>query len=334
MAERFDRIGERAETTSALAHLKPDGRSALIEEYQRRTEAAFAPETLRNYRKIIASFSDWCASRGYPVEPPVPPQVVAEYVESLGGKLSSNTIETRLWAIAKLHRSNFMASPCRHRLVELAIKSVKRKYGIRTKQAPPLRKEEVFAVLRELGNTAAELRDRALIWTASDSWCRISELIALRVCDLERQDDLSSVLTIRRSKTDQYGAGDYAYLSPKGTDAVLEWIEFAGLEDKDPIFTKSQAGGRRTAINSATVGRMLKKRFGRQDVSSHSFRVGGVHDAFSLGCDLASIMVAGRWRSPEMPARYGRRILVSQSAAAQVAKAFEHLADAYEEETM
>jgi len=33
-------------------------------------------------------------------------------------------------------------------------------------------------------------------------------------------------------------------------------------------------------------------------------------------------MVAGRWKSPEMPARYGRRILASQSAAAEVAAAF------------
>jgi hypothetical protein len=48
-----------------------------------------------------------------------------------------------------------------------------------------------------------------------------------------------------------------------------------------------------------------------------------VQDAFRLGCDLSSIMVAGRWMSPEMPAKYGRRILASQSAAAQVCAAFE-----------
>jgi hypothetical protein len=103
---------------------------------------------------------------------------------------------------------------------------------------------------------------------------------------------------------------------------VLAWIECAALKVNDPIFIKSQRNAVRKALDPATVSRVFKKRFGRSDVSSHSMRVGGVHDAFRLGCSLGSIMVAGRWRSPEMPARYGRSITVSQSAAAEVAEAF------------
>jgi hypothetical protein len=77
-------------------------------------------------------------------------------------------------------------------------------------------------------------------------------------------------------------------------------------------------------MDPATLSRIIKRFTGRRDVSAHSTRVGGVHDAFRLGCDLSSIMVAGRWTSPEMPARYGRRILASQSAAAaKVSAAFE-----------
>jgi len=76
------------------------------------------------------------------------------------------------------------------------------------------------------------------------------------------------------------------------------------------------------------VSRILKRRFGRRDVSAHSTRVGGVQDAFRLGCDLSSIMVAGRWTSAEMPAQYGRKILATQSAAAQVSRAFEELSEA------
>ena len=98
------------------------------------------------------------------------------------------------------------------------------------------------------------------------------------------------------------------------------WIEHRGLESGDPIFTKSQRNAARKPLDTATVSRIFKRRFSRSDVSAHSTRVGGVHDAFRLGCNLASIMVAGRWTSPEMPARYGRRILAGQSAAAQVAR--------------
>lgn len=319
----FDREAERSATLAELSRIAPARREALIAEYQRRSEEAYAPETLRNYRQITSSFHAWCQVHDLSSEPPVAPEVVAKYVEALGGKLSANTIDTRLWAIAELHRSHFQPSPCRHRLVELALKAVKRKYGARARQAAALGKADVLTTVSNLGTSRKELRDKALILTASDSWLRASELVQLRVRDVSRQDDGSSLLFIARSKTDPYGEGDYAYLSSRGSEAVLKWVECAGLGLDDPIFTKSQAGGLRTPLNPSTVSRIFKKRFGRDDVSSHSTRVGGVQDAFRLGCNLGSIMVAGRWRSPEMPARYGRRISASQSAAAEVAKAFE-----------
>jgi integrase len=323
MSSWFDREAERSATLAELTRTAPSERADLIAEYRRRSEKAYAPETLRNYRQITASFVAWCKEHDHRSVPPISPEVVAEYVESLGGKLSANTIETRLWAIAELHRSHFQPSPCRHRFVELALKAVKRKYGARSRQAAAIGKAEVFEAVNGIGNSRKGLRDKALILAASDSWLRASELVALRVRDLSRQDDGSSILFIARSKTDPYGEGDYAYLSPRGSEAVLAWVDCAGLGIDDPIFTKSQVGGLRTPLNPATVSRIFKKRFGRNDVSSHSTRVGGVQDAFRLGCNLGSIMVAGRWRSPEMPARYGRRISASQSAAAQVARAFE-----------
>ncbi|QXT41155.1 recombinase XerD [Gymnodinialimonas ceratoperidinii] len=323
MAKVFDREVERAEVLTLLSSQSKQKRQAIIDEYERRSLEAFAPETLRNLRQIKKSFARWCEGRAYDPMPPVAPEIVAEYVEALGGKLSANTIATRLWAISEHHRSLFLPSPCRHRLVELALKSVKRKYGAYTRQAPPLSKAEVLGVVLKLGVSRQELRDKALIWAASDSWCRVSELVAFQVRDMERQDDGSSLLFVRRSKTDPYGKGDYAFLSKGASLAVLAWIEAAGLKAEDPMFTKSQRGGKRTPLAAATVSRIIKRRFDRSDVSSHSMRVGGVHDAFRLNCSLSSIMVAGRWRSPEMPARYGRRILASQSAAAEVARAFE-----------
>ncbi|MCU4654703.1 recombinase XerD [Roseibacterium sp. SDUM158016] len=327
MTTVFDREAERSATLAELARMASGKRAELIAEYQRRSEEAYAPETLRNYRQITASFRAWCEGHDYRAEPPIPPEIVAEYVETLGGKLSANTIETRLWAIAELHRSHFQPSPCRHRLVELSLKAVKRKYGARSRQAAALGKAEVLETVKRIGTSRKGLRDKALILAASDSWLRASELVALRVRDLSRQDDGSSILFVARSKTDPYGEGDYAYLSPLGSRAVLQWIDCACLGLDDPIFTKSQDGGLRTPLNPSTVSRIFKKRFGRADVSSHSTRVGGVQDALRLGCSLGSIMVAGRWRSPEMPARYGRRISASQSAAAEVAKAYERNGD-------
>ncbi|MWD29688.1 tyrosine-type recombinase/integrase [Aquicoccus sp. SCR17] len=319
----FDREAERLAVVCQLGGVSEAKRALLIEEYRRRSLSAFAPSTLRNYHQTIERFVVWCTERGYSASPPVSPRVVAEYVDAMGGSIRASTIETRLWAISEWHRASFLPSPCRHRLVELALKSVKRTYGAAVKQAEPLSKREALEIVARLGNSRREIRDKAVIWIASDSWCRASEIVAFKVSELIRQGDGSSLLFVRRSKTDPYGQGAYAYLSGRGTEAVLEWVRLADLKSHEPLLTKHQKNGKRQPMDPATISRILKKCSGRANVSAHSTRVGGVQDAFRLGRDLSSIMVAGRWTSPEMPARYGRRILASQSAAAQVARAHE-----------
>ncbi|GGL91415.1 hypothetical protein GCM10011534_11980 [Pseudooceanicola nanhaiensis] len=323
MAHReFDRENERQATVVQISQAPLEHREQLMAEYRARSEAAFAPSTLRNYRMIIRLFVAWCTENGHNPKPPVDPRVVAEYVDFLGGKIKSTTIECRLWAISELHRSHFYPNPCRHRLVELALMGVKRTYGAAIGQAPPLGKADVLAVIAKLGASRRDMRDKALLWIATDSWCRASEIVAFRVRDIERQSDGSSLLFVHRSKTDPYGQGAYAYLSGPGTEAVLAWIAVAGLRRDDPILTKSQPNGKIAPLHPSSLSRILKTCTNRADVSAHSTRIGGVHDALRLGCDLTSIMVAGRWTSPEMPARYGRKIRASQSAAAMVSAAY------------
>lgn len=328
MDASFNREGERLQTALKLIDVSCKERAALIAEYQCRSEHAFAPKTRKLYNSILRDFKTWCTLKGHSAEPPVKPVVLAEYIEALGGKVKSNTIETRMWAIAEYHRAHFMVSPTNHRIVELALRGVKRTYGCAVSQAPALCRRQVLDAVARLGNSRLHTRDKAVLLLASDSWCRASELVAFRVKDLISQEDGSSLLFVARSKVDQFGQGAYAYLSQSGTKAALRWIEMAGLKLNDPILTKSQAGAKIGPLDPATISRILKRVTGRRDVSAHSTRVGGVHDAFRIGCDLSSIMVAGRWTSPEMPARYGRRILASQSASAAVCAAFADNRDA------
>src|SRR6056297_177343 len=102
--EAFDRQSQRTELLSVLARLPEDQRKALIAEYRARSEAAFAPETMRNYRMIIRLFTEWCQNRGLSAEPPIAPTTVAQWIDDMAGKLTCNTIETRLWGLAELHR--------------------------------------------------------------------------------------------------------------------------------------------------------------------------------------------------------------------------------------
>lgn len=319
---QFRRENDRLATVVRMLTLPEPDRLALAAEYQARSEAAFAPSTKRVLRQVVAAFQAWCRERGYCPEPPIAPSVVGAYVDSLGGRIRASTIETRLWAIGEMHKSRFLPSPCNHELVRLAVKAVKRQHGSATRQAAPLGKLEVRRALRSLGNTRRDLRDRALLLVASDTWCRSAELVAFRVRDLIPQADGSALLFIARSKTDPDGRGAFAFLSPQGLAAVRQWVEVAGLGHDDPLLTSSLKGDPRRPLDPATVSRIFKARTGRADVSAHSTRVGGVHDALRLGCDLASIMIAGRWTSAEMPAQYGRMILPAMGAAAKVCAAF------------
>lgn len=53
----------------------------------------------------------------------------------------------------------------------------------------------------------------AIIATASDAMLRVSEIAALRVGDIERTDDDTATVTVRRSKTDQDAAGAVLFLA-------------------------------------------------------------------------------------------------------------------------
>ena len=56
-----------------------------------------------------------------------------------------------------------------------------------------------------------------------------------------------------------------------------------------------------------------------KNISGHSTRVGMAQDMAAAGIDIASIMNAGGWRTPNMLARYIERLSARQSAAARLA---------------
>ncbi|MDE0117634.1 MAG: tyrosine-type recombinase/integrase [bacterium] len=75
-------------------------------------------------------------------------------------------------------------------------------------------------------------------------------------------------------------------------------------------------------LSHSTVARRLKaaaKAAGIDpaDISTHSPRVGMAQDLAASGFDMAAIMVAGRWSTPAMIARYTRRLTAADTAIAK-----------------
>jgi integrase-like protein len=53
-------------------------------------------------------------------------------------------------------------------------------------------------------------------------------------------------------------------------------------------------------------------------ISGHSTRIGASQHMIRYGMELPAVMQAGRWRTPEMVARYTGRLTAHHSAATQV----------------
>ena len=97
----------------------------------------------------------------------------------------------------------------------------------------------------------AGLRDAALLAVASDALLRTSEIAGLDVADI---DDAEHTVKVRRSKTDQAGAGAALYLGPPTlARARRDGIDAAGIGDDGPPVSRDHQGrvsGPRAALRA------------------------------------------------------------------------------------
>jgi len=232
-------------------------------------------------------------------------------------------------SVATFHRAAGVANPCAAQAVKLALKRMHRERGLAQAQAAPLNDGLVARMLAAAGSTLRDLRNKALLTVAYTTLCRRSELVALQRPDLETEPDGFGTVTIRRSKTDQEGAGEVAPITPDAMRHVKAWIATAGIEaEAGPLFRGVLKGGRVAgALDAGDVPRIFKAMAGKAGltaedaarISGHSTRIGASQDMVRYGAELPAIMQAGRWATPVMVARYTRRLTARRSAAVQIA---------------
>jgi len=207
------------------------------------------------------------------------------------------------------------------------LKRMHRERGLAQNQAAPLNDVLVARMLAAAGSTLRDLRNKALLTVAYTTLCRRSELVALHRADLETESDGFGTVTIRRSKTDQEGAGEVAPITPDAMRHVKRWTDAAGI-DAGPLFRGVLKGGRVAgALDAGDVARIFKAMAGKAGltaeeaarISGHSTRIGASQDMVRYGAELPAIMQAGRWATPVMVARYTRRLSARRSAAVQIA---------------
>ena len=186
--------------------------------------------------------------------------------------------------------------------------------GVRWEQA------DRVATMAEQRNHPIGLRDAAIVAVASDALLRVSEISSLDVEDVNLAEQ---TLLIRRSKTDQEGKGVLQFLGKPTVERIRAWLLKTGLME-GPLFRAVYKSGRVRLgrLTARSIRRVITVRAkaagvdGR--VSGHSLRVGSAQSLAIAGASLVEMQVAGRWRSPAMPARYAQGQLVTQGAVARL----------------
>lgn len=291
--------------------------------YAKAARGAYAANTDRALASDTRAFVAWCAAAGHPCLPATA-AAVAAYVDAMAARHAVSTIRRRLSSIARLHRAGGLDDPTKTDAVRFALRRVARAKGTRRRQATAITERLVGALCAATATTAlADRRDRALLLVARDLLARRSELVGIDVDHIDFQDDGSALLLIPRSKTDPEGEGAVLWLAPETVRAVRNWLDAAGI-DEGALFRRLHKGGHSVGGRlSADAVAVIWKRRARaagldpSGISGHSCRVGMSQDLAAAGIELPALMVAGRWRSPDMPARYIERITAARGAVAR-----------------
>lgn len=298
--------------------------AARLAEHARQARDAFADETVRALRNDIRLFSGWCADYG--AEPmPAAPNTVAAFVDAMGEIRAPASVRRYVASVASIHRAAGVADPTKAEVVRLALKRMARARGTRQRQAAPIGELEVERILATAGSRLADLRDVALLLVTRDLLARRGEACTILHDHVTLAEDGSATVLIARSKTDQESQGEVRWLAPRTTAALRRWLEAAAIE-AGPIFRAVNKGGAIGGpLTPGEVPRIFKRLAARAGldsagISGHSCRVGMAQDLVAFGAELPELMVAGRWRSPTMPARYAERVTAGRGAVARYYK--------------
>jgi integrase len=288
-----------------------------------------APNTRRAYRADWADFAAWCAAHQQTVLPASPATVVL-YLSERAATHKTATLQRRLTAIAQAHKAADLDSPTTDRAVRRVMTGIRREKGTAQEGKAPALTRELRAMVATLPASLRGRRDRAVLLLGFAGAFRRSELVALDVEDLTWSDE-GLVVLVRRSKTDQEGAGRQVGI-PYGSRpetcpvrAVHAWLADSGLTT-GPLFRRIDRHEHlgRSRLADKTVARTVKAAaqaagLDPQRYAGHSLRAGLATSAAQAGVAERVIMAQTGHKSLPMVRKYIRDgSLFTQNAAAEV----------------
>ncbi len=277
---------------------------------------AKATATRRAYQADWADWAAWCAAMGQSPLPAAPELVAAYLAARAGGEapLSMATLARRLVAISAAHRLHGTRLDTQHPALRATWQGLRRQRGTAQRQVAPATRAVLQAMLAATTDeTLIGRRDRALLLIGYAAGLRRSELVALQVDDIEQLSD-GLRLTIRRSKTDQAGAGEPIGIprSNTATCAALDaWLAAAPITSGRLFRSVDRHGRIGEALSDKAVALIVKQRAAAAGLdpalfSGHSLRAGMITSAAAAGAADRDIQRQSRHKSAAVMQRYIR----------------------------
>ena len=286
--------------------VEPSG-SISVDELVRQS---IAQSTRIAYDSDLRHFAAWGGTL------PASSAMIASYIAANAGILAVATITRRVATLSKAHQAMGEANPCQSALVKATLRGLRRKQGTAQKQAKPLLKEELFAILGPMSDSMKDVRDRALLLLGFAGGFRRSELVGLDVADIEIVR-LGIIITLRHSKTDQDSAGRKIGIPHGRTQhcpvaAVTAWLERSKITQDAvfcPITRYSHLQPFR--LSGDAVSEVIRERVAAigidpEGYSGHSLRAGFATSAAHAGVSTMKIRAQTGHASDAMLSRYVR----------------------------
>jgi integrase len=295
------------------------GNLALLNDSARQyIQHAKSSQTLKAYKTDWEDFTAFCRRAAF-LSLPAQPETIALYLAEMADEgHKPATMSRRLAAVSKMHSAAGYESPTamRNACVKETWDGIKRLKGTRQNAKAAATTQYLKLMLEQVPNSLIGIRDRALLLVGFAAALRRSELVALHLEDVQFVPE-GIVLVIRKSKTDQEGAGaKIGVHTGRGqmtcpVRALREWISVARIET-GPLFRSINRHGTIGSNLTDQVVALLMKKYATAAgldptlFSGHSLRAGCATSAAIAGAGERDIQVQTRHKSVVMLRRYIR----------------------------
>ena len=292
---------------------------ALQEETLLNLQSSKASNTLKAYKSDFNDFSLFCVQNGFK-SLPSEPKIISLYLTYLSNKnIKMSTLKRRLVSIGVIHKFKGHYLDTKHPSIIENIMGIKRRKGSIQNGKKPLLINNLKLIINSIDqykkDEIKQLRDKSIILIGFSGGFRRNEIVSLNYEDLEFVSE-GLKITLRKSKTDQYGEGSLKglpYFDNSNYCPVIslqKWLNISKIKS-GPVFRRFIKGSKLSEkrLTDQTVALLIKKYLelagiNSRNFSGHSLRSGFATSAAESGAEERSIMAMTGHKSTEMVRRY------------------------------